>query len=201
MVTLTAAAALYELLARSGYFAPALLPTIPAIVRTLIAMLANGTMIEHAAFTMYRVMFGFGLAITVGIPLGILMARFHRVENFFLPLISALMPIHSFALVPLFMLWFGIGNLTTILIVVLCCDLSDGVQHLGRASARSILCGCARPEPWARDEQKLFWKVIISGCVAFHHHRYAAGLPACVIAVVGAEMIAASDWGLGLGHF
>ena len=116
-ITLTAAAALYELLARSGYFAPALLPTIPAIVRTLIAMLADGSMIEHAAFTMYRVMFGFGLAVAVGIPLGILMARFQRIENFFLPLVSALMPIPSFALVPLFMLWFGIGNLTTILIV------------------------------------------------------------------------------------
>ena len=116
-VTLVAAAALYEMLARSGYFAPALLPTIPAIVRTLIAMLADGSMIEHAAFTMYRVMFGFGLAIAVGIPLGILMARFQRIENFFLPLVSALMPIPSFALVPLFMLWFGIGNLTTILIV------------------------------------------------------------------------------------
>ena len=63
VATLAAAAVLYELLARSGYFAPALLPTIPAIVRALIAMLANGTMIEHAAFTMYRVMFGFGLAI------------------------------------------------------------------------------------------------------------------------------------------
>ncbi|MGB7657166.1 MAG: ABC transporter permease subunit, partial [Pseudolabrys sp.] len=117
VVTLAAAAVLYELLARSGYFAPALLPTIPAIVRALIVMLANGTMIEHAAFTMYRVMFGFGLAIAIGIPLGILMARFQRVENFFLPLVSALMPIPSFALVPLFMLWFGIGNLTTILIV------------------------------------------------------------------------------------
>ena len=73
-------------------------------------MLADGSMIEHAAFTLYRVLFGFALAIAVGLPLGILMARFKPVENFFLPLVSALMPIPSFALVPLFMLWFGIGN-------------------------------------------------------------------------------------------
>jgi len=116
-ITLAVAAALYEALARSGYFAPALLPTIPAIAKALWASTADGTMIEHAAFTMYRVMFGFGLAVAVGIPLGILMARFAAIENFFLPLVSALMPIPSFALVPLFMLWFGIGNLTTILIV------------------------------------------------------------------------------------
>jgi len=101
-VTLAAAAAVYEALARSGYFAPALLPTIPTIARALYASLAaDGSMIQHAVFTLYRVLFGFGLAVTVGIPLGILMARFQRVENFFLPLVSALMPIPSFALVPL----------------------------------------------------------------------------------------------------
>src|SRR3712207_9516184 len=44
-------------------------------------------------------------------------ARFVAVERFFLPLVNALMPIPSFALVPVFMLWFGIGNTTTILIV------------------------------------------------------------------------------------
>ena len=57
-VTLAAAAAVYEALARSGYFAPALLPTIPVIVQALFASIADGTMIEHAAFTLYRVMFG-----------------------------------------------------------------------------------------------------------------------------------------------
>jgi ABC-type dipeptide/oligopeptide/nickel transport system permease subunit len=51
-------------------------------------------------------------------------ARFQRVENFLLPLVSALMPIPSFALVPLFMLWFGIGNTTTVLIV-----LSEGFHR------------------------------------------------------------------------
>src|SRR5262245_65902568 len=76
------AAAVYEAMARSGYFAPALLPTLPTIGRTLVAMLADGSMLEHAAFTLYRVMFGFGLAVVVGLPLGILMARFQRVENF-----------------------------------------------------------------------------------------------------------------------
>ena len=57
-ITLAAAAAVYEALARSGYFAPALLPTLPAIARTLFAMIADGSIIEHAAFTLYRVMFG-----------------------------------------------------------------------------------------------------------------------------------------------
>jgi NitT/TauT family transport system permease protein len=116
-VTLTVAAAFYEGVAYSGYFPRVLLPTIQTVLQTLFSMLADGTMFEHAGATLYRVLFGFSLALAVGLSLGILMARFKPVENFFLPLVSALMPIPSFSLVPLFMLWFGIGNTTTILIV------------------------------------------------------------------------------------
>ena len=147
-VTLAAAAAVYEALARSGYFAPALLPTIPVIVQALFASIADGTMIKHAAFTLYRVMFGFSLAVVVGIPLGILMARFQRIEHFVLPLVSALMPIPSFALVPLFMLWFGIGNTTTVLIVFYAATFPMAF-NTWLACARSIRCGCAPPALWA----------------------------------------------------
>src|SRR6478736_734449 len=195
-VTLAAAAALYELLARSGYFAPALLPTLPAIFKTLFATIADGTMIEHAAFTLYRVMFGFSLAVVVGIPLGIAMARFQRVENFFLPLISALMPIPSFALVPLFMLWFGIGNLTTILIVFYAATFPmifntwSGVRSVNPIWLRAA-------GAMGADEQSLFWKVIIPGASPFIITGMRQAFLRAWIAVVGAEMIAASDWGLG----
>jgi NitT/TauT family transport system permease protein len=195
-ITLAAAAAVYEALARSGYFAAALLPTIPIIARALAASLADGSMIQHAVFTLYRVMFGFGLAVTVGIPLGILMARFQRVENFFLPLVSALMPIPSFALVPLFMLWFGIGNLTTILIVFyaatfpLLFNTWSGVRSVNPLWLRAAGCMGA-------DEHSLFWKVIIPGASPFIITGMRQSFLRAWIAVVGAEMIAASDWGLG----
>ena len=195
-ITLAAAAAVYEALARSGYFAPALLPKLSVIVHTLIATLADGSMIEHAAYTLYRVMFGFGLAIAVGIPLGILMARFSAVEHFFLPLVSALMPIPSFALVPLFMLWFGIGNLTTVLIVFYAATFPmlfntwSGVRSVNPIWLRAAGCMGA-------DEHSLFWKVIIPGASPFIITGMRQSFLRAWIAVVGAEMIAASDWGLG----
>ena len=43
---------------------------------------------EHAGYTMYRVLVGLALAVAIGLPLGILMGRFRPVENFFLPLAS-----------------------------------------------------------------------------------------------------------------
>ena len=195
-VTLAAAALFYEALARSGYFAPALLPTIPVILQALYASIADGTMIEHAAFTLYRVMFGFSLAVVVGIPLGILMARFQRIEHFVLPLVSALMPIPSFALVPLFMLWFGIGNLTTILIVFYAATFPmlfntwSGVRSVNPIWLRAA-------GAMGADEHSLFWKVIIPGASPFIITGLRQSFLRAWIAVVGAEMIAASDWGLG----
>jgi len=195
-LTLLAAAALYEGLARSGIFAKALLPTIPTILRTLIDMIADGTMLEHSAYTLYRVMFGFLLAVVFALPLGILMARSKRVENFCLPLISALMPIPSFALVPLFMLWFGIGNLTTILIVFYAATFP--MLFNTWAGVRSVNPLWLRAAgSMGADEQRLFWKVIIPGASPFIITGMRQAFLRCWIAVVGAEMIAASDWGLG----
>ncbi len=196
VVTLAAAAAIYEAVARSGYFAPALLPTLPIIAATLVGMIADGSMIEHAAFTLYRVMFGFSLAVVVGLPLGILMARFQRIEHFVLPLVSALMPIPSFALVPLFMLWFGIGNTTTVLIVFYAATFPmlfntwSGVRSVNPIWLRAA-------GAMGADENALFWKVIIPGASPFIITGMRQAFLRAWIAVVGAEMIAASDWGLG----
>ena len=195
-VTLACAAALYQLLAMSGIFAQALLPKLQSIFSTLYAMLADGSMIEHAAFTLYRVMFGFCLAVAAGIPLGILMARFKPVENFLLPLVSALMPIPSFALVPLFMLWFGIGNVTTVLIVFYAATFPmlfntwTGVRSVNPLWLRAA-------GAMGADERRLFWKVIIPGASPFIITGMRQSFLRSWIAVVGAEMIAASDWGLG----
>jgi NitT/TauT family transport system permease protein len=195
-VTLIVAAALYELIARTGYFPAVLMPSLSAIVQTLVSMLADGTMVNHALYTLYRVLFGFALAAVVGLPLGILMARFRPVERFFLPLVSALMPIPSFALVPLFMLWFGIGNTTTIMIVFYAATFPmvfntwTGVRSVNPLWLRAA-------GAMGADEQRLFWKVIIPGASPFIITGLRQAFLRSWIAVVGAEMIAASDWGLG----
>lgn len=196
VVSIGLAAACYEAAARSGHFAPALLPTLPTVFNTLLGMLSDGTMIWHSVFTLYRVLLGFALATVVGVPLGILMARFQSIENFFLPLVSALMPIPSFALVPLFMLWFGIGSLTTILIVFYAATFPivfntwSGVRSVNPLWLRAA-------GAMGADEHRLFWKVIIPGASPFIITGMRQSFLRSWIAVVGAEMIAASDWGLG----
>ncbi len=195
-LSIIGAMAVYEGVAYSGYFPQVLLPTIQTVAATLWSMLADGVMFEHAGATLYRVMIGFSLALALGIPLGIAMARFKPVENFFLPLVSALMPIPSFSLVPLFMLWFGIGNTTTILIVFYAATFPvlfntwSGVRSVNPLWLRAA-------GAMGANEKKLFWKVIIPGASPFIITGMRQAFLRSWIAVVGAEMIAASDWGLG----
>jgi NitT/TauT family transport system permease protein len=196
VLTLLLAAAIYEALARSGWFAPALMPTLEKIAATLFAVLSDGSMLAHAATTLYRVLFGFSLAILVGLPLGILMGRSRGIENFVLPLASALMPIPSLAWVPVFILWFGLGNTVSILIVFyaslfpLLLNAWAGVRAVNPLWLRAA-------GAMGADEQALFWKVIIPGASPFIITGLRQAFLRAWVAVVGAEMLAASDWGLG----
>ena len=195
-LTLLLAAAIYEALARSGWFAPALMPTLEKIAGTLVVVLADGSMLAHAATTLYRVLFGFSLAILAGLPLGILMGRSRAVENFVLPLASALMPIPSLAWVPVFILWFGLGNTVSILIVFyaslfpMLLNAWTGVRAVNPLWLRAA-------GAMGADENALFWKVIIPGASPFIITGLRQAFLRAWIAVVGAEMLAASDWGLG----
>jgi NitT/TauT family transport system permease protein len=196
LTSIAVVAAFYEAVARSGYFAPALMPTLETVARTLVGMLIDGTMFLHAAATLYRVLFGFSLAVTVGLPLGVLMGRFRPVERFVLPLASALMPIPSLAWIPVFILWFGLGNTVTVLIVFyaalfpMLLNTWTGVRSVNPIWLRAA-------GAMGADEQKLFWKVIIPGASPFIIAGLRQSFLRSWIAVIGAEMLAASNWGLG----
>ena len=194
--SLATVAALYEAVARSGMFPAVLLPTLPVVARTLYASCADGTLPLHAAYTLERVLMGGGLAIAVGLPLGILMGRYRLVESFVLPLASALMPIPSLAWVPVFILWFGLGNIVAILIVFyaalfpMLLNTWSGVRAVNPLWLRAAGAIGA-------NERALFWKVIIPGASPFIITALRQAFLRAWIAVVGAEMLAASDFGLG----
>ena len=195
-LTIMAVATLYEVVARSGHFAPALMPPLGTVATTLFDSLRDGSMFEHAAATLYRVLCGFGLAVAVGLPLGVLMGRMRAVENFVMPFTSALMPIPSLAWVPVFILWFGLGNAVTILVVFyaalfpMLLNTWSGVRSVNPIWLRAA-------GAMGANERALFWKVIIPGASPFIIAGLRQSFLRSWIAVIGAEMLAASDWGLG----
>jgi len=195
-LTLVALGAVYEAAAHSGYFAPALMPPLGAVARTLVDSLLDGTMLLHAGATMFRVLCGFGAAVAVGLPLGVLMGRVRAVENFVMPLASALMPIPSLAWVPVFILWFGLGDLVTILIVFyaalfpMLLNTWSGVRAVNPIWLRAA-------GAMGATEHALFWKVMIPGASPFIITGLRQSFLRSWVAVIGAEMLAASDLGLG----
>jgi NitT/TauT family transport system permease protein len=191
-----AVAACYETIARSGLFPAALLPTLPKVADTLWTLTLDGTMLHHAAMTLYRMLCGFALAVIVALPLGIMMGRVRALENFFMPLASALMPIPSLAWVPVFILWFGLGNTVSILIVFYAATFPmmlnawSGVRAVNQLWLRAA-------GAMGANENALFWKVILPGASPFIITGLRQAFLRAWIAVVGAEMLASSDWGLG----
>ena len=191
-VTLALVAALYEALARSGHFMPALMPTLPRVFDSLVTNLLDGTLIAHAVATLGRVLFGVVLAALIGI----LMGRYRRVEHFILPLASALMPIPSLAWFPVFILWFGLGNTVAILIVLYAAVFPMLLNTWAGVRAVNPLWLRAAGAMGA-GETALFWKVIVPGASPFIITGVRQAFLRAWIAVVGAEMLASSNLGLG----
>lgn len=189
-------ALLWEVFARSGYFPQALTPTLVEIAGALWRSLADGTMLKHAAYTLGRIALGLSLACAVAIPLGMLMARVRAVERFFMPLISVLMPIPSLAWVPLFILWFGIGDTSTILVVVYAASFPMLYNVWGGVRAVNPL--------WVRvgktlgaDRRAVFTRIIWPAAIPYVITGLRLSFGRAWIAVVGGELLASPTWGLG----
>jgi NitT/TauT family transport system permease protein len=191
---LTAAA--WEVFARSGMLPPAITPSVLAIGAAIGRMVLNGTLFVHIGYTMFRIVIGLGLAMAVGVPIGMLMGRFRRAENFTLPLVSVLSPIPSLAWVPLFILWFGLGNAASIALVFYAATFPvilntwTGVKSVNRIWVRSA-------ESMGAGDRAVFRQVVLPGSLAFVIAGLRQAFARAWIAVVGGEMIAATSWGLG----
>jgi NitT/TauT family transport system permease protein len=186
----------WEVFARSGFFSRALSPPLGSIANALWQTFADGSMPQHALVTLGRVLLGIALSCLIAIPLGMVMGRVRAMERFFLPLVSVLMPIPSLAWVPLFILWFGIGNITTILVVIYAATFPmvysvwTGVRSINPLWLRA---GAAM----GANRRALFWKVVWPGALPFVITGLRLSFGRAWIAVVGGELLASPTWGLG----
>jgi NitT/TauT family transport system permease protein len=185
-----------EYFARSGIFSQAITPPLETIVAALFAMIADGSIFRHTLATMLRVAIGLTIALAIAIPLGMLMGRHPLWERILRPPLAVLMPIPSLAWVPLVVLWFGIGNVATVLIVVYASTFS---------LLYNVWMGVRTINPlWLRAAHAMNAR----GARLFRHVVWPAALPSIItgvrlafgrawIAVIGGELLASPQWGLG----
>jgi hypothetical protein len=109
--------AIWEAVARSGTMPPKLFPTLGEIATSFVELTISGILPHHALDTIIRLLVGFGMAAVAGLAIGMLMGRSRRMEDICLPLVSILAPIPGLAYTPLFLLWFGPGQFSAVLLV------------------------------------------------------------------------------------
>jgi NitT/TauT family transport system permease protein len=186
----------WEIVAHLGIFPPRLFPPLEAVASTFVDLTITGKLPHHAFDTLVRLLVGFALAAVAGVAIGIAMGRIRAAEDILLPLVSISAPIPGIAYAPLFLLWFGLGNVSAVVLV-------------GFVSAFPIIFNTwtgvkAVKEIWVRsaqamgaDQRRLFVKVILPGALPYILTGMRLGLAQAWRILVGVEMLASVGWGLG----
>jgi NitT/TauT family transport system permease protein len=188
--------AVWEIIARSGIFPRKLFPTLGDIVRSFVDLTLSGILPHDAADTLLRLSGGFGLAAVIGVSVGILMGRSRLAEDIFLPLVSILAPIPGLAYTPLFLLWFGSGEVSIVLLVAFVSMFPviynswTGVKAVKEIWLRSA-------QAMGADNLHIFRQVVIPGALPYIITGLRLGLAQAWRILVAVEMLAALPWGLG----
>jgi len=109
--------AAWELVSRLGLIAPQFLPAPSAVLMALWRMISTQSLLWHAAVSTFRVLLAFALAAAMAIPIGILMSSYRIVGASLEPTIDFIRYLPVPALVPLSIIWFGVGETTKIFLL------------------------------------------------------------------------------------
>jgi ABC-type nitrate/sulfonate/bicarbonate transport system permease component len=115
--------AAWDLASRTGVLSPSLAPSPGATFAALWMLISSGDLAYHAAMSLYRQMTGLALSVVVGVLFGIGMARIEWMRVFFRAPITFIYPLPKTALIPILLVWFGLGHLPQIAAVFLGCLL------------------------------------------------------------------------------
>ena len=193
--SLLAGLVVWALIAASEVFHPAIFPPPWEVAATLFLMIADGTLIRHIVVSLSRVFLGFGIAAAIAIPLGIGMGLSRRFLLFVEPVVEFLRPVPPLALIPLAVVWFGIGWTSKVFLIAYGCFFAivvntvAGMRAVEPVHVRAALAlGASR------------WQILIHVILRSAIPDIVVGLRLAVglafLLIVGSELIAASE-GLG----
>jgi NitT/TauT family transport system permease protein len=109
-LALIAVLVLWEVGGAAGLVSDLSLPSPSRIARSLLELVTSGELWGHLAASGVRIALGFLLGFSLGLVAGLLIGISTVARSIGLPVVSALFPIPKIALLPLFILWFGIGE-------------------------------------------------------------------------------------------
>jgi ABC-type nitrate/sulfonate/bicarbonate transport system permease component len=186
----------WELAPRLGVVDPFFTSRPSLVLAAAVDVVRSGTLLQDAIVSLSEFAIGFALAVAVGVPLGLLLGTFDTLRFLLEPPIMAVYATPQLALLPIFVLWLGIGMASKVAVVFLGASIPvivnsmAGVRHVERSlvvAARSF--GATRFD--------LFGKVILPASLPAVMIGIRLGLSRGVLGVVVAEMYVSQD---GVGN-
>ena len=119
IVSILCLLAIWELICQSGVVSSLFLPAPTAIISALLQMIADGEIGVSLAASLYRILAGFFIGSFIGLAVGLVTGTSALMDKIGTPIVNAIYPIPKIALLPLFILWLGIGELSKVTIIAL----------------------------------------------------------------------------------
>jgi NitT/TauT family transport system permease protein len=126
-------------------------PTALEAIRAVPSILGDRESLFNILASLRRMAIGFGAAVAVSIPLGLMMGRSSGVASFFNPLLMVTYPVPKAALMPIIMLWLGVGDTAKMLVIFL--GVSLPVIYHSFQGAKAV-------------EEKMLWSAAAMGLSA-----------------------------------
>jgi NitT/TauT family transport system permease protein len=179
----------------SGLLPASVLPPLTDVAVALAAMLRSGELITNTLASFARAGAGVLIATIGGIALGLLMARRRVVERALEPILLLIYPVPKPALIPLFMVWLGIGDVSKVAVIALACLLPIVTATFnGARSVDPILVWSAKAR--GTSERRLLWRVVLPAALPQIAAGVRTAIAIAIIVLVSSEFIS-SEAGLG----
>lgn len=189
--------ALWEILPRTGIINQVFLPTFSETIKTLAGLFVSGKIFTHIGVSLARSLTGFLLAVIFAVPLGFLMGWYNRFEKYTDLFMQTLRNTSTFALFPIFLLLFGLGEASKVAIIFYAATWQLLINTISGVKNIDPLYIKAAKSMGATDRQ-LFTQVILPGSLPSIISGARLGIKIAFMTVIAAEMIGAKS---GLGFF
>jgi len=158
-------------------------------------LLKRGLLVKYVVASLFRVTWGYSLAVVTAIPLGLLLGWYRRGERALNPLLQLLRPISPLAWIPISILWFGVGDLAAIFLIFLASFLPLTVAAMN--AVRNVPPTLLRAgRNFGLSNPRLLVDVILPAALPQLIVALRISLGVAWLVVVAAEMIAVNS-GLG----
>ena len=195
VLSLVGLVVLWEIVARIGWVPVLFLPSPLGVVAEGWEMVMSGELVGHLAASLRRLLFGFAVGGGLGVIVGILVGFFSVAEAVGTPLIAATFPVPKIALLPLLILWLGLGEPSKIAVIALGVFFPMAINtYTGVRQADALLVRAA--VSFGARRWSVIRKVILPSALPMIFAGLRLGAGTALLLLVAAEMIAVES-GIG----